>query len=374
MTDRKKNSPRPTRQQRQQQSQRDKARNQQQKKTSPKNRNIQNDSKFVEAPIAKSMTRRTQKPFMETKPNGDAHIRHREYVADIVAGTGTASVFTTTTYAVNPGQATTFPWLSRISTNYESYSFNSLRFDYETEAPSTLGGTLVLTLDYDASDPPPTSKQQAMTYRSAVRSAPWSACQHTSIKEDLHKSKTNFIRPGLQPAGTDIKTYDIGNLFAISQGVSTASAVLGELYVEYDVVLMTPVYEPPSPPLVVGGSIQAGGILTAGNPLGTVPVPDAQNVGIPINATSDLTFIYSGTYVIATYFGGTVLTNVTLTPSSGAVVVSELAEIASADALNILSIYAVVVTGPGNVSIDVTGTSVTNGFIMVGVAPTGSLT
>jgi len=61
--------------------------------------------------------------------------------------------------------------------------------------------------------------------------------------EDLRKQKTYFVRPAGVPLGTDVKEYDVGNLFAITQGVTTAGAVLGELYVEYDVLLMTPVLE-----------------------------------------------------------------------------------------------------------------------------------
>lgn len=374
MTDRKKNSPRPTRQQRQQQSQRDRARNQQTKnKPGPKKSNQsgqQSDSKFVSAPLAKSMVRKTQKPKMETRPNGDAHIKHREYIADITAGTGTATVFTSSTYAVNPGQATTFPWLSRIASNYESYVFNSLRFDYETEAPSTLGGTLVLTLDYDASDAAPNTKQQAMTYRGAVRSAPWSACQHASLAEDLHKSKSNFIRPGVQPAGTDIKTYDIGNLFAISQGVSTASAVLGELYVEYDVLLMTPVFEPVGPSLS-GGRFAGGGVLTTANPMGTIPVSDPQNSDVAINALSDVAFVNSGTYMVYIRVDGTGLTNMQATAGGITITANEWQEQIEADGSATINLYEVIVTGPGYVSFASTGTTVTQSIIYVGQTPPG---
>jgi hypothetical protein len=144
---------------------------------------------------------------------------------------------------VNPGQAGTFPWLSSVARNFESYRFRKLKFCYETEAPSSLGGSLVVSLDYDATDAAPGTKQQAMAYRNAVRSAPWEPCCHTSALEDLNKQKSYFVRPGAQPANTDIKTYDTGNAFVCTQNVTTSSAVCGELYVEYDVELLTPVYE-----------------------------------------------------------------------------------------------------------------------------------
>jgi len=90
--------------------------------------------------------------------------------------------------------------------------------------------------------------------------------------EDLRKQKTYFVRPAGVPTNTDVKEYDVGNLFAITQGVTTAGAVLGELYVEYDVLLMTPVLESLAstgfassatgsatnaliPPIIAGGNI-----------------------------------------------------------------------------------------------------------------------
>jgi hypothetical protein len=162
---------------------------------------------------------------------------------DVVAENAAPSLFSVQSIPINPGQAGTFPWLSKVAQNFESYRFKKLKIVYETEAPSSLGGTLVLALDYDASDPVPATKQQMLAYRGSVRSAPWTECCHSSIGEDLHKQKSYFVRPGSQPVNTDVKMYDVANLFVATQGVTTGSAVCGELYVEYDVELMTPIYE-----------------------------------------------------------------------------------------------------------------------------------
>jgi hypothetical protein len=97
-----------------------------------------------------------------------------------------------------------------------------------------------------------------------------------SVGEDLHKAKTNYVRPGPQPANTDIKTYDVGNLFVVSQGVTTSLATCGELYVEYDIILKTPIFEPilPNGSLVnmTGANVttstlfgQSGNYVSSGN-------------------------------------------------------------------------------------------------------------
>jgi len=137
----------------------------------------------------------------------------------------------------------------------------------------------VLAVDYDASDAAPLTKQQALAYRGSVRSPPWQNCCHTSLKEDLSKEKTYYVRPGAQPANTDIKTYDTGVLYAINQGVTTGGAVTGELYVEYDVLLMTPLYEPSAVSgLMVAAAGTAASPLLAGVATGTIAISQALTV------------------------------------------------------------------------------------------------
>lgn len=328
------------------------------------------DTKSRTAPVAKSKMQRTTKPEMKTKPNGDAQIKHREYIMDIVAGTGSPTPFALQQLAINPGQANTFPWLSKIAGNYESYIFDSIVFCYETEAPTALGGTLVLTVDYDASDAAPSSKQQAMTYRSAVRSAPWTYCEHRSLSEDLHKMKSNFIRPGTQPPNTDIKTYDIGNLFIISQGVTTSEAVMGELYVEYNVRLLTPVYEP-STVVLFGGLVTSGGTETLAAPLGDAPIIDAQSVGLTYEAATGLvSFGGVGTFTAIMIVNGTVLTGLDWNASAFTVITSDV----SVDAAGTSLIAIITFQGAtGTLDPTVLGATITNSTLLVATAPTGSL-
>lgn len=245
------------------------------------------------APVAMSKVVRTPVPRrFDTLRNGDCHIVHREYISDILASSGSPSVFGLTQYSINPGQSEMFPWLAAIAGRFESYRFASLRFDYETEAPSSLGGTLVLSVDYDASDAPPTSKQQALAYRNTVRSAPWTPCCHESDREDLAKQNSYFVRPAGQPVGTDIKLYDVGNLNVITQGVTTAGATCGELYVEYDVLLMTPVLEA----FARDGYISAATGTTAN--IMVAPTISGGNIGVSVSGTI---FSFTGLQIGAEY-------------------------------------------------------------------------
>ena len=52
-----------------------------------------------------------------------------------------------------------------------------------------------------------------------------------------------YVRPGLPPTGTDIKTYDVGVLHIATSGMESLDAYIGELRVRYRAILLIPVLE-----------------------------------------------------------------------------------------------------------------------------------
>lgn len=308
---------------------------------------------------------------MTTLNNGDCRIRHREYITDIET-TGAPSPFAVASLPINPGLAASFPWLSRIAANYESYKFESLSFSYETEAPTSLGGSLMLAVDYDATDPAPINKQQAMAYRSSVRSAPWNRCKFNAAAEDLGKFKTNYVRTGPNPQDTDIKLYDIGNLFIITQGISVDPSVIGELYVEYTVRLMTPSINTPPGPL--GGIVSGGGSLTAAMPLGDNPVLADGTLGVNLTdskTASEVYFQYAGSYWLTFNVAGTSLTDTTVTSDAKSTTIYNYVVVKNSTSTQFLHHYRVVLDKPCTLTIVATGSSaITTCHLYIGLCPT----
>lgn len=350
-------------------------------KGTPSRSNLGTNTKgapMSKAPVANSRTVKTARPMMVTLRNGDCTVTHREYIGEVTASvSGPPSIYNATSYPLNPGMPQVFPWLSKIAQNFESYNFSKLRFCYETEAPSSLGGTLVLAVDYDALDATPANKQQALAYRGSVRSAPWNDCAHHSLSEDLHKLKSRFVRVGSIPAQADLKTYDVGNLFAITQGVTTSGAVCGELYVEYSVHLMTPVFDS-NPAYISGGLITSGGNVTTNNPLGDAASVDAQSVGISVTTGVDpalVSLLNPGTYVITTLFTGVALTATAPATISGVTVLPLSTIIVDAAGINASRTYQVTSSNPtgGSLRFTVSGTSVASARYYVSSAPGASL-
>lgn len=219
------------------------------------------------APVATSRKVKTSRPSVTSGKNGDVRVCHREYVQDI-NGSG---VFSVNSFSINPGLKGLFPWLSQIASRYESYRFNSLQFHLNTLAPTSSVGSVILAVDYDAADVAPVSKVQSMSYASSVRGAPWQDLDWSGAVDDLHKAKSNYVRMSVSlPAGLDIKTYDVGNLHVIRQGQANTNAI-SELYVSYDITLMTPQLETGD----LGSlAISAADDLDGTHLFGTAPVLD----------------------------------------------------------------------------------------------------
>jgi len=253
---------------------------------------------------------------------------HKEFIGNI-SGVGSTAFTQTFSIPLNPGLFQSFPWLSFIANNYESYRFNSLRFCYYTRTGSNVAGSVLIVPDYDSADSAPGTEQVATTYNDAQEDAPWKdICCILSKGAMNNLGPHKFVRNG----GTvgDIKTYDSGNLFVFTVD-SAAAAPWGKLWVEYDCEFFTPQLNP-------NGNVQSAQVVgntvasLAGNIIfGTTPIISfsSSNIFSIAPGTNVITFLqnYSGDYmaqVIGTVLsapqslGTATLTNVTTLTNAGA--------------------------------------------------------
>jgi len=195
-----------------------------------------------------------------------------EYIAEIIPSAFPA--FSLQSFPVNPGQAATFPWLSSIAKNFDKYEFDSLAFVYKREvsefAANGVTGKVIMWFDPSPTDPAPTTKQQMEDSEPHCDCMPCENMRLVVPREILQRfNDARFVRPGQQPANTDLKTYDIGTLYVACQGTAANTAV-GELHVEYQLRLREPVL------LALGGTAGtlqgAGGGLAAATPFGNAAV------------------------------------------------------------------------------------------------------
>lgn len=305
----------------------------------------------LSAPVASARLMKTGQPILESSSvAGDARIRvrHREYLADI---TGAAS-FTNQQFPINPGMNVTFPWLASVAQNFEKYLFRSLQFEYEPRSSTANAGSIMAAIDYDAADAAPVDKTQFMAQHGAVSSATWEECCFVADRMSLSsqgQGGSRYIREGTLASNLDIKTYDTGVFNIASQGGPGSD--VGELYVSYDVELMTPSLEVASNPL--SAKVTAGGSVSKTAFFGSAPVV-AGLLPLSVSATT-LTFNSVGQYLVESSFQGTGLNDVTLTGTASSTL---LATSTNAASTALLESFSVNVTQPGQtVIVDATGST-----------------
>lgn len=163
----------------------------------------------------------------------------------------TSATFSTgvTTLPLNPGNATTFPFLSRTAQNYDRYEFLNLNFHYKPSASvfATVGsqGFVGLSAVSDAKQSPPSSQAMAeiLHHSPIVETAKATSLTLTKKFMESSSKQKHFVRPnGLIPGGSDPHLYDAGQLFFWATGQS-ATTQIGEVRVTGSVRLMNPVLE-----------------------------------------------------------------------------------------------------------------------------------
>lgn len=264
--------------------------------------------------VAYSSGQRSKAPKISSTRD-QSHIIHRELLASI---TGSTNFSVPITIPLNPGLPASFPWLSTQAQGWERYRFNSLKFCYYTRTGSNVPGSVMLIPDYDAADPAPVSEQIASTYEDVEEDAPW-----LDIECELRPSALNgigpskFIRTGALLANQDIKTYDAGNFFL---GTTDGTAVnWGKLWVEYDIVLMTPQLPPG------GAGVIASQAINSVNPTSAAILPTPISVAnsssiVSVNGEV-LTFLQAGQFYITYDVQATTATSTSNPSPSGAALI-----------------------------------------------------
>jgi len=144
-------------------------------------------------------------------------------------------------------------WGRGLAANYEMYTMNSLKFIYVPIVGTGTAGYGIMQFDCDASDPLPADISEMMSSSMAVEFPVWQRAELVVPKSALNAFNHRFTRIGA-PIG-DQKLYDVG---VLNMGSSVATQI-GNIYVEYDMVLVQPQIA-----TIPSGTVTAGTVLTSG--------------------------------------------------------------------------------------------------------------
>ena len=167
---------------------------------------------------------------------------HREFLGDVYSSS-TAGAFKIDSYAINPGVATTFPWLSGVvGAKFQQYRINGMAFEFRSMSADALNstntalGSVIMSTDYDSADVVFASKQEMENTEYGVSCKPSANMMHGIECERMQTPVSElYIRAFAPPVDKDIRLYDLGRFSIATVGCQGTNVNLGELWVTYDI-------------------------------------------------------------------------------------------------------------------------------------------
>lgn len=256
-----------------------------------------NENKTISAPVATTKVVRSRVPSVRNMPDGNMVISHTEYSSDLY---GVSSTPGSAAATLNPQDASTFPWLAAIASRFEMYRFKKLKFHYTPSCPTSTEGYVILAFDFDAQDSVPTAKSELLSWKYAMKTAPWSSLC-LDVSKDARLSTARYCQPSARNiSGVDSRLDTLGNLI-FNSGFNSISASLGEVMIEYTVELMIPSYRAPVALYAKVTGAPTGAAFT----FPTFVVDQLTNVLISRISNNVLRLVTPGSYQLTYDVGGT---------------------------------------------------------------------
>lgn len=281
---------------------------------------VPRSTQLVSAPAALAQNYRNQNPVIRSKAK-ETRIQHCEYIADLPKS-ATANFSVPYAFPIQPGNPATFPWLSAIASAYEMYRINSMRFFIRSVNASSTSGGVYMAISYDADDASPTTKQIMLAEESSMAGTFWSpmALSYIISRGKPYNERFTAIET---PTGQPKKLYSAGTLYIGCDGNSTN--VVGDLYCEYDITLISPSLQGFIPALFSQNIVPDPTGTQLSN---TSYTYQGQNIAVPLAGSAgngSIMFNKIGQYLVSWYVvgtGGAGATGPTFTAANGATISS----------------------------------------------------
>lgn len=196
-----------------------------------RSRNMNNNINYTTKTTYKQIPS-TFSSFTQNSKVLTVNISHRELVTAVDG----SIAFNLDSFGVNPGRASVFPWLSGVALSFEEYRFRKLEFHYVNSCGTTTTGSVALAFCYDPDNQDATSMTEVNNISPSIISSAYSpVCLKVPVNrlnQTLH-----YVRYAAEV--DDLKEYDIGSLFVVSEGQAGAG-IIGNVFVDYTVELVRP--------------------------------------------------------------------------------------------------------------------------------------
>lgn len=177
-----------------------------------------------------------------SKGGHGSRIYHREFIRPVVAPAIPAS-FTNEPQRLGIDNTALFPWLASLSARYQRYKVHGMVFQYRSTSTDYLNsGTVAMAVNYNATERPYASLAAILNSQFACSSKPsMSFFAPVECDPDTHPDGYYIRHEGELAGYTDLRMSSVGTLNFATQGLTVpAGTVLGELWVTYEIELISP--------------------------------------------------------------------------------------------------------------------------------------
>jgi hypothetical protein len=288
-------------------------------------------------------------------------VEYDEYIAPVSGSVA----FAATKYPLNPGLPGSFPAGSKEAQLWTEWSAVGVEYYLKplVSGFSAQGqtGKNLLSFDYNPVNPAPSNQSQAEIMHKAD-GMPYENIRLRLDCAQVNRADGKYIRTAAAPIGTDLKTYDGGNLWVCTYG-QPGTAVCAELRAKYRFRVMKPtLLNAP----VGAGQIESTGGSSSGAVFGTAPLATgAFGLSSATSVLSLTNLVIGNEYAINTSIVGTVLGTLSYTSPVGMVAVSALAatNAGATQALDNGTFRATAVTA--SVTLSITATTISSATTVV---------
>nr|QCC62364.1 putative capsid protein [Crucivirus sp.] len=173
-------------------------------------------------------------------------VRHQEPLGDIITSSN-AGEFKLQNFFIQPGLATSFPWLASMAQNFQQYRILGMLFEFRSMAADAISGTnialgtVTMATNYNSSSPNYISKKDMQNSEYATSTKPSLSVFHPiECSPEVSAEEVLYIRNAGVPDGDDQRLYDWGNFQIATSGFQGTNVTIGELWVTYEVALIKP--------------------------------------------------------------------------------------------------------------------------------------
>jgi len=173
-------------------------------------------------------------------------VRHREFIQNVTSS-ATAGAFKIETFAVNPAQSNTFPWLASIAQNFEEWVPEGIVFEFQSTSSDAIAsstnlalGSLMMCSQYDPTNEEFVNSQQLLNYDWAQSCKVSETSLHFLECDPAQNPIGRFYtRTGAELA-EGLRFTDLANFSIATEGLQGTNVQIGRLWVSYQIRLGKP--------------------------------------------------------------------------------------------------------------------------------------